>query len=293
VSLKDGVQKLFRRHVLRRRSPTEWPFESGKYHVVDTSAPVVVVTPGQEALASDLAAFSVRGLCMTSAACRNATDIEKLVRNLESNRAINFLVLAAGNEAVSPGVEALRVLVGGEKGASEKAASLVHAVRGRLKALDVAGLEQRVKLVDMLDCADVDKIIATVNRLESTARRPDTGFVVQKHDTTLGIERVIAATDIVHVHTPDKAGRFTVRIEKQSIVLEHFNSKDELLRVIEGKTARDLYITLIRNGWVTKLDHAAYLGRELALAEAALRIGSSYAQDVAPGVSARAADEAY
>jgi hypothetical protein len=33
---------------------------------------------------------------------------------------------------------------------------------------------------------------------------------------------------------------------------------------------------LIRNGWVSRLDHAAYLGRELTLAEIAVQQGVAY-----------------
>jgi hypothetical protein len=39
---------------------------------------------------------------------------------------------------------------------------------------------------------------------------------------------------------------------------------------------------LIRNGWVSRLDHAAYLGRELALAEIAVQQGVPYSPRVEP-----------
>jgi tetrahydromethanopterin S-methyltransferase subunit A len=79
----------------------------------------------------------------------------------------------------------------------------------------------------------------------------------------------------------DKVGDFKIRIEEQSIAVEHLNSKGLLLRTIEGKTARDICLALIRNGWVSKLDHAAYLGRELARAELAMRGGRPFVQDEA------------
>ena len=92
----------------------------------------------------------------------------------------------------------------------------------------------------------------------------------------------MAATNISVETQPDKAGGYRVRTESNKIVVEHYNLKGELLRIVEGGNARDLCLTLIRNGWVSKLDHAAYLGRELTRAEIALRAGDSYAQD-APG----------
>jgi tetrahydromethanopterin S-methyltransferase subunit A len=39
----------------------------------------------------------------------------------------------------------------------------------------------------------------------------------------------------------------------------------------------------VERGFVTQLDHAAYLGRELAKAEAALSDGITYEQDAALG----------
>jgi len=52
-----------------------------------------------------------------------------------------------------------------------------------------------------------------------------------------------------------------------------------LLRIIEGTTARAIYNTIISNGWVTELSHAAYLGKELVKAELSLQHGIKYIQD--------------
>jgi tetrahydromethanopterin S-methyltransferase subunit A len=54
--------------------------------------------------------------------------------------------------------------------------------------------------------------------------------------------------------------------------------------VIEGATPSALYATAIERGLVTRLDHAAYLGRELARAEQSLRTGEPYVQDRAAGM---------
>ncbi len=45
------------------------------------------------------------------------------------------------------------------------------------------------------------------------------------------------------------------------------------------RDARSTYPTLIRNGWVLKLDHAAYLGKELTKAELSVRHHFDYLQD--------------
>lgn len=48
---------------------------------------------------------------------------------------------------------------------------------------------------------------------------------------------------------------------------------------IAGDKAKDILDTIIERGLVSKLDHAAYLGRELIKAELALRFMRSYSQD--------------
>jgi tetrahydromethanopterin S-methyltransferase subunit A len=53
--------------------------------------------------------------------------------------------------------------------------------------------------------------------------------------------------------------------------------------VIEGQQAALIAATIVERGLVTQLDHAAYLGRELQKAEAALSAEIVYEQDAALG----------
>ncbi len=48
---------------------------------------------------------------------------------------------------------------------------------------------------------------------------------------------------------------------------------------IKGNAAKEILDTIIEHGLVSRLDHAAYLGRELTKAELALKFGRSYSQD--------------
>ncbi len=79
----------------------------------------------------------------------------------------------------------------------------------------------------------------------------------------------------------DKGGYFVILPlrDKNLINVEHYAYDDRLLRIIEGKNARALYATIIQNGWVTELSHAAYLGRELTKAELSLLHNLKYTQD--------------
>ncbi len=79
----------------------------------------------------------------------------------------------------------------------------------------------------------------------------------------------------------DKAGYFVIlpSAERNVIVVEHYAYDNTLLRTIEGAGARALYKTIVANGWVSELSHAAYLGKELARAEMSIQHGIKYVQD--------------
>ncbi|OPX78132.1 MAG: Pterin binding enzyme [Methanosaeta sp. PtaB.Bin039] len=72
---------------------------------------------------------------------------------------------------------------------------------------------------------------------------------------------------------PDPAGAVRIGLDGKQIVAVH----DSI--TLAGRSARDILDALIDRGLVTRLDHAAYLGRELQRAELALELGRSYAQD--------------
>ena len=93
------------------------------------------------------------------------------------------------------------------------------------------------------------------------------------------VERIISEGTPPDRIKLDKAGYFVINIEDGVLLLEHYSYKEKLIRIIEGQDARSIYLTLIRNGWVSKLDHAAYLGKELTKAELSLKHKFDYLQD--------------
>ena len=81
------------------------------------------------------------------------------------------------------------------------------------------------------------------------------------------------------------AGFFIVLPQPQTgiIICEHYENGGRLAHVIEGRQGALIAATIVERGLVTQLDHAAYLGRELQKAEAALSAGIAYEQDAALG----------
>ncbi|MCX6695004.1 MAG: DUF4346 domain-containing protein [Candidatus Altiarchaeota archaeon] len=91
----------------------------------------------------------------------------------------------------------------------------------------------------------------------------------------------------------DPKGFFTIRVDAKGgvIVAEHYRRVRKVVngarrtvsgrinKVFKGKSAQKLYREILAHNIVSRLDHAAYLGYELAKAEYALRKRLDYEQD--------------
>jgi thymidylate synthase len=80
----------------------------------------------------------------------------------------------------------------------------------------------------------------------------------------------------------DKNGYFIIRIENNNIVVEHFLMDGRPSGyVFRGTEAQMLYRQILHENLISRLDHAAYLGHELARAEVALKENKKFVQDKA------------
>ena len=95
--------------------------------------------------------------------------------------------------------------------------------------------------------------------------------------------KVVDASETAEPAILDSAGMFKISIDRTEsvIVAAHYLPSDinKPLNIIKGKTAESIYAKILEIGLVSKLDHAAYLGAELAKAEIALSTGKEYVQD--------------
>jgi hypothetical protein len=84
-------------------------------------------------------------------------------------------------------------------------------------------------------------------------------------------------------HDSRPAGYLVVHADaaRRLLVIKHYPNDGLLTAIIEAAT--DGYTSVLEVGLVSRLDHAAYLGRERARAEHALATGTAYRQDAAPG----------
>ncbi|MBI4177468.1 MAG: DUF4346 domain-containing protein [Candidatus Aenigmarchaeota archaeon] len=81
---------------------------------------------------------------------------------------------------------------------------------------------------------------------------------------------------------PDKNGYFVIDIKDGEIVVEHrVNDGRKSNYTFRGRKAQPLYRQILHENLITKFDHAAYIGHELARAEICLKENKTFVQDEA------------
>jgi dihydropteroate synthase-like protein len=97
--------------------------------------------------------------------------------------------------------------------------------------------------------------------------------------------KVINAAEASEPAVLDSEGMFRITVDRAEgiLVAAHYDSAEmtKPLNIIKGKSAETVYSKVLELGLISRLDHAAYLGSELAKAEIALRTGKDYVQDSA------------
>ncbi len=203
--------------------------------------------------------------------------LEKLVWNVIANPAIRFLLLCGDDGAtqISRGIVQLH-----EHGFDDDHHILnvtgyqpfVH----NLTLEELAAFQHQVEIVDLIGETDRDAILSKARELE--ARSGGTWGAGVRHPFA---EPHTATPNRMGEITLDPQGMFLVGIRRETgeIILDHYSSDRRYLRTVKGVSAEAICHTLVREGLLTELSHAAYLGREVAKAEEALRWGLEFEQD--------------
>ena len=264
-----------------------WPPIPGDYVVGHPEGAVAVCTLSRRDLPARLIAAGEPALSIAGRCDTENIGIEKVVLNLLANRRIRWLVLC-GEEA--PGHRAADAFLRlKERGVDANMRVLESAswrpVLKNLTLLEVARFREQIEVVNLVGTTELEAILAAVRRCAQTPASPLPSAPAEPdgREALAGVERVRArAPKQLRL---DRAGFFIVLPQPQSgkIVCEHYENSGRLAHVIEGRQAALIAATVVERGWVTQLDHAAYLGRELAKAEAALSAGLAYEQDAALG----------
>jgi tetrahydromethanopterin S-methyltransferase subunit A len=261
-----------------------WPPVVGEYYVLDGDASVAVSTLASAQLAGELAQRKPDGLSIVGKTETENIGIDKVIKNVITSTALRYLIVA-GKESDGHYV-GQTLLALAENGIDERGRVIgsvgKRPVLRNVSAADIRAFREQVQVVDMIGCEVPEQITDKIAELASQVVAP---CGCSSCSDTVPIS--ISTTPVINVSEPveeialDKAGYFVILplSERGVINVEHYAYDNQLLRVIKGATAREIYYTLISNGWVTELSHAAYLGKELVKAELSLQHGFTYVQD--------------
>jgi tetrahydromethanopterin S-methyltransferase subunit A len=253
----------------------EWPLAEGRYEVGNKDSPIAICTMASVDLRFPMEKIAIAGKCVTE-----NLGIEKIVKNTVSNPNIRYIIVA-GRESMGHFVDnALESLV---KWGTDEEGRIIQAKGGIpvLKNVSVEEIERfrgQVRIVNMAGETDIGRIMEKVNELYGRGDESFKGKAVY----TAGPERIAAPVHPISEWSQDPKGYFTIQLNKEGneIVVEHHDTSGKALSTLTGKNAEDLYHFIVNHMMlVSRLDHAAYLGRELAKAETALFSGLDYEQD--------------
>jgi tetrahydromethanopterin S-methyltransferase subunit A len=266
---------------------TSWPPFPGEYVVGNPAGLVAICTLSNRELPQKLIAAIGPDLAIAGRCDTENIGIEKVVLNLLANSHVRWLLLCGVDAPGHRAADAFLRLK--ERGVDANMRVLESAawrpVLNNLTLSDVARFREQIELVNMIGVTAVDKI---VDAAREAAKKPKTALSSR---TLSNSDKFASRVGWLHARAPktlrlDEAGFFVVLPQAATglIICEHYENNGRLAHVIEGRQGAIVAATVIEQGLLTQLDHAAYLGRELAKAEIALKTGSHYEQDAALGI---------
>lgn len=262
---------------------TPWPPCPGEYVVADPLGAIAICTLASHDLPVSLSALGEPGIAIIGKCDTENIGVEKVVLNILANPNIRWLVLCGSEAEGHRSGDAFLKLkeFGVDTVMRVRNAASRRPILNNLTMPEVSRFRRQVEVVNLIGNTDPTAVVAAVRDCVARPQPPMADSA--ESPAPLACERIKAhAQKRLEL---DPAGFFIVLPNKASsiIVCEHYENSGRLAHVIEGKEAALIAATVVESGLITRLDHAAYLGRELAKAEFALKTGTTYIQDAALG----------
>jgi len=262
-----------------------WPPLAGSYTVLRYCAPVAVCTLADDALAEAVLHEAPSEVGIVGTLQTENLGIERLILNVLANPNIRFVIACGLDSRQAVGHLPGQSLVALARNGLDAQSRIVGA-KGKRPVLRNIGRDaaehfrRTIEVVDLIANARVSDILAMVKNCADRSPGPAEPFAP---------EQVVAPLTgyLQDRMIPDPAGYFVIYVDRRRrlLLLEHYRNDGVINAIIEGHTAAEVYTPAIGKGLVSCLDHAAYVGRELARAEHALLTGGHYLQDAAPELS--------
>jgi len=261
-----------------------WPPLPGDYQVLRFQAPVAVCTLNSDHLIREIKNSQIEGLSIVGGLHTENLGIEHLIRNVLANPHIRYLIICG---------EDTRKAIGHLPGQSLVALS-EHGVNENMRIVEAKGKRPMLKNISQEYVETFRKQVQVINQIGEVDITVLQDLISNTADNDpgsfAGVLKEVISVPVEKAEQPgrlvlDPAGYFVVTPDRahQQLVLEHYSNKGILNRIFTANTAASLYTHIIKLELISRLDHEAYLGRELARAEHALLSDESYVQDRAPG----------
>jgi tetrahydromethanopterin S-methyltransferase subunit A len=245
-------------------------------------SPVAVCTLASRSMLAALAGrpeIAVAGRVYTE-----NVGVERMIQNLAAFESVRFLIVCGRESRHKVGQTILALHRAGlDADARVIGSEAPEPIMPNLTADQLRAFQQRITVVDLIGATDAE---AVVTRARALAALPAPTATTASPEATsqpsnAGVEQIVAARDPLDAWIYDPVGYFLVFVDRDrgALRVEHYSQEHRQLRVIHGATAEEISHTIVRLGLVTILAHAAYLGRELAKAESALKLNQHYEQD--------------
>jgi tetrahydromethanopterin S-methyltransferase subunit A len=259
-----------------------WPPYPGSYTVLRYRAPVAICTLTSRPLAEEVVRRSGAELSVVGTLATENIGIERLVENVVANPHVRFLVVCGEDSEQALGhLPGQSLLALARDGVDER--GRIVGARGRRPVLRNLGREAiehfrgAVEVIDHVGSRDAAAVVESARECAARDPGPAEPFAGSR------VVQPIPAR-VPERSTPDPSGYFIVFVDRvrRLLALEHYGTNGILDAIVEGAGAAEIAATAVERELLTRLDHAAYLGRELARAERALTTGEEYVQDAAP-----------
>lgn len=269
-------------HESDQESATSPPAIVGDVVFGNPDSPVAVCTLASRALLPELAGCSE--IAVAGRVFTENVGIERMVQNLAAFGSVRYLIVCGRETPHKVGQTILALHRDGlDAGGRVIGSEAPDPLMPNLTAEQLSVFQTGVQVVDMIGETDV---VAIVDRARALAAEPQlvTSPIATETATATAdphVERVAAVRSPNDAWAFDPIGYFLIFVDRPagSLRVEQYTQEHRLVRIVEGTSAEAICHTIERLGQVTLLAHAMYLGRELAKAEAALRLGLDYDQD--------------
>jgi len=259
-----------------------WPPLPGSFTVLRYHASVAVCTLTDESLSKTVVHAAGAEVAIVGTMQTENLGIERLMQNTLSNPNIRFVVLCGADSRQAIGHLPGQSLIALSRSGVDERMRIIGA-QGKRPVLRnvsreaVEHFRRTVEIVDLIGETSVPQILDATKNCASRNPGPAEPFAGTRSVATI-------AGYIPQRMISDPAGYFVIFPDcgRRLLMLEHYRNDGVLDIVIEGRAPAELYIPAIEKNLISRLDHAAYLGKELARAEQAMLNGGSFEQDAAP-----------